>query len=49
MNGFTKKEYERIKKGLEAHGYSTPTKFRKGLKNIKVSPIILNVENGNLI
>ena len=41
QGGFTKERYDEIKKRADISGIIILTKWRKGLKNIKVEPIIL--------
>lgn len=42
LRPFTRKRYETIKANAEALGYTVQTKFRKGIKSIKLSPIVLS-------
>ena len=42
---FTKERYDEIKKRADEAGVEILTKWRKGLKNIKIAPIILSEEN----
>lgn len=37
----TKEEFEAYKKALEAKGFTVVSKWRKGLKNIKLGEIVL--------
>ncbi len=38
---FTKERYDEIKERADASGIKILTKWRRGLKNIKVEPIVL--------
>ena len=40
----TKKNYDAIKKRYEAKGYKVITKWRKGLKSIRLDDIVLREE-----
>jgi len=41
---FTKEEYDQLVKRADRAGIKILTKWKKGLKNIKVEPIVLYVE-----
>lgn len=41
LNVITREEYERVKNILTQAGYSGFSKYRKGMKSIKLAPIVL--------
>lgn len=40
--GYTKEEFERMKAKLEAKGFTVISKWRKGLKTIKLGDTVLS-------
>ena len=45
LRSFTRKEFERLKASYESVGYKVPTKWRKGLKSIRLGDIVLGYRN----
>lgn len=41
LTAYTKERYDQIKKRADDAGIKILTKWRKGLKNIKIEPIVL--------
>jgi hypothetical protein len=41
LRAFTRKDYDQVKANAETLGHTVQTKFRKGIKSIKLGPIVL--------
>ena len=46
LNVITKERYELMKRRAEKHGIKFLTKYRKGIKTIKLEPIVLGINHG---
>lgn len=42
LSPFTKKRFEQLKAAYEAHGYKVVSKWRRGLKRIRLADIVLS-------
>jgi hypothetical protein len=40
--GFTREEYDRLKAAYEAAGYTVVSKYRRGLKSIRLGDVVLS-------
>lgn len=44
---YTKEQYDELKASLEAKGFTVVTKYRKGLKHIKLGDLVLSEQSND--